>query len=269
LAVQTALAPLVRAPAEAAIVADFDGTLAAIVDDPSDARPLDGVREVLMELARTVQVVAVLSGRPVSFLLEQLGPDVVDAGVRLVGLYGTEWLNEQATLVVAPGVLEWKPMLDEVAVRLEAGAPPGVTVESKLAGVTVHWRRAPAAATWAAEQMTAEAARSGLVAHPGRMSIELRPPAAIDKGTATRTLVTTCSAACYFGDDLGDLPAFEALAALADERGLTAATIAVVDAESAEAVIAAADIVVDGPLAALGVLRWLAEEANRQRTALS
>ncbi len=62
-----------RAPEAAAILTDFDGTLAAIVDDPAAARPLDGVPALLDELADRYALVAVLSGRPVAFLQQLLG----------------------------------------------------------------------------------------------------------------------------------------------------------------------------------------------------
>ena len=96
--------------------------------------------------------------------------------------------------------------------------------------------------------------------HLGRMSLELRPPVAVDKGTVVRQLAAGCSAACYLGDDLGDLPAFAALATLAGEQMATV-SVAAVDGESDPAVVAAADITVTGPAGALEVLRWLARSA--------
>ena len=75
-------------------------------------------------------------------------------------------------------------------------------------------------------------------------------------------LVEGCSAACYLGDDLGDLPAFAALARLASEHGLATVSVAVVDQESAPEVAEAADAVVSGPGQALILLRWLADTAS-------
>ncbi len=40
------------------------------------------------------------------------------------------------------------------------------------------------------------------------MSVELRPPVKTDKGTVVDELASGLGAACFFGDDLGDLPAF-------------------------------------------------------------
>jgi trehalose 6-phosphate phosphatase len=47
---------------------DFDGTLAPIVDDPNEARPLPGTVELLGHLAARFAAVALLSGRPADYL---------------------------------------------------------------------------------------------------------------------------------------------------------------------------------------------------------
>jgi trehalose 6-phosphate phosphatase len=268
-----ALTPLLEHPTATAIVTDFDGTLSPIVAEPGQARPLDGVAEVLDSLARRFGVVAVVSGRPVSFLIEQLAPagpgppsGAVTAGnparaIRLVGLYGLEWAWGDGVVDLEPGAEAWRPVVEGAADRLRSLAPPGAEVEPKGLTVTVHWRRAPEAAPWAEQAVGAEVVSTGLRAHPGRMSIELRPPLDIDKGSALRRLVAGCSAACYLGDDLGDLPAFAMLADLTAADGMSTVSVAVVDAESATGVAEAADVVVPGPSEALRMLRWLAEQA--------
>lgn len=265
-----AVAPLLVRPSTTAIVTDFDGTLAPIVDDPSLARPLEGAGELMALLARRFGVVAVVSGRPASFLSEQLGAsdwpsrsDEVFRSPRLVGLYGLEWSSRNGEVTLDPAAEGWRPVVDGVVARLQSEAPTGVLIESKGVAVTVHWRRAADAESWATSSVAAEAERTGLLAHPGRMSLELRPPIDVDKGSVIRRLVAGCSAACYFGDDLGDLPAFAELARLASEGGVAAVSVAVVDAEAPAEVAEAADVVVPGPLAALGLLAWLAEEASR------
>jgi trehalose 6-phosphate phosphatase len=272
--VRRALAPLLADPAHSAIVSDFDGTLSPIVGDPAEARPVPGTAAVLRRLADRFGVVAVVSGRPASFLVDQLAPtDGSAAGVegpsgsldqaaavRYVGLYGLEWSGPDGAVRREPSAERWRPVVDAAASRLGSASPEGVVVEPKGLAVTVHWRQAPEAGEWAAAAVSAEAARTGLRAHLGRMSIELRPDLDIDKGSITRTLVAGCSAACYLGDDLGDLPAFAALAGLAVDGTLATVSIAVVDDESAPEVVQAADLTVRGPLAALRLLAWLASD---------
>ncbi len=248
---------------------DFDGTLAPIVEDPATARPLPGTAAVLARLARRFGVVAVVSGRPAAFLAAHLamaGTRTGAAGrVQLVGLYGLESAGPDG-VAVEPTAAPWRPVVDEVAGRLTIDAPAGVEVEGKGLAVTVHWRRAPAAGGWVADRVAAEAERSGLVAHPGRYSLELRPPLAVDKGTVLRRLTEGCSAACYFGDDLGDLPAFAELSGWA-AAGREGVAVAVVDEETPPEVVALADLTVPGPAAAGRLLSWLADTplAQQQR----
>jgi trehalose 6-phosphate phosphatase len=137
------------------------------------------------------------------------------------------------------------------------GAPDGVLVEVKGAAVTVHWRQAPDGAAWVRARVADEAFRSGLVSHGGRASVELRPPLDIDKGTVVRGLTEGCRAACFLGDDLGDLPAYAALARRSQEDGTRVVGVAVRDAETAPEVLAVADLVVDGPAGARDVLAWI------------
>ncbi|HSZ36261.1 MAG TPA: trehalose-phosphatase, partial [Acidimicrobiales bacterium] len=169
-----ALAPLAAVPARTALFLDFDGTLAAIVADPRDARPLPGVPALLADLAAEFELVAVVSGRPTSFLAEALGPP---KGVVLAGLYGLERaLNGQEHDA-------WAHVIDEVVAEAEATAPPGVYVEPKGLTVTLHWRRAPEQKTWVVAFAECAAAEHDLLVHEGRHERELRPPVQVDKGT--------------------------------------------------------------------------------------
>ena len=271
--IRRALAPLLVDPAHTAIVSDFDGTLSPIVNDPAEAHAVPGTAAVLARLADRFGVVAVVSGRPVSFLVEQLaatsrssatgspGPRR-DPGVQFVGLYGLERSGPDGTIKPERAAERWRSAVEAATLRLASAAPTGVVVEPKGLAVTVHWRQAPDAGEWAQAAATAEAARTGLLAHLGRMSVELRPNVDIDKGTVTRQLTAGCSAACYVGDDLGDLPAFAALADLSRHHGMATVSMAVVDDESAPEVLEAADVSVNGPAEALQVLEWLTEAAS-------
>jgi trehalose 6-phosphate phosphatase len=95
------------------------------------------------------------------------------------------------------------------------------------------------------------------VVHRAKRSVELHPPIEADKGTAVRALAAGLDAVIFLGDDVGDLPAFAALSALRAE-GRHTVKVAVTSAEASEEMLAAADIVVDGPEGALAVLRRLA-----------
>ena len=258
------LAPLLVDPARTALLTDFDGTLSPIVDVPSAARPLDGAPGVLARLARRFASVTVVSGRPVSFLWSHLGAEAGDrsAPVRLVGLYGMETAGPGGTPVLDLAAAAWTGTVAAVADRLRDDAPAGVLVEVTGPSVTVHYRRAPEAADWVAGRTAAEVAASGLVAHAGRRSVELRPALELDKGVVVRRAAEGCRAVAFFGDDLGDLPAFVELDRLASADGTATVGVAVVDEETAPEVAAAADLTVDGPAGALAVLTWLADAAD-------
>ncbi len=252
-ALPAALVPLRARPAAAAIFCDFDGTLAPIVPDPAEARPLPGSHRLLEALAASYGLMAVVSGRPAAFLSEMLGDP---AGVRLVGLYGMEEVGEDGRVVVPEEVAAWRPVVAAVTERASAAAPPGMGVEPKGLAMTLHWRGHPELAEWAEAFAADERRRTGLAAQPGRMAVELRPPVATDKGTVVARLARGHAAAAFFGDDLGDLAAFEALTALAAE-GMVVARVAVADEETPPSVAAAADVVVEGPAGALRLLELL------------
>jgi trehalose 6-phosphate phosphatase len=245
------LAPFVERPGRAALLLDFDGTLSPIVDVPADARPLAGAGEVLAALARRFAVVAVVSGRPASFL-ERLLP----AGVAISGLYGLETVRN-GVRTDHPGAGAWRDAVAEAARSSQDGGPAGMAVEPKGLSLTLHYRERPEIEPDVIDWAAAQAARSGLVMRRARMSVELHPPIAADKGTAVEGLVADVDAVCFVGDDRGDLPAFDALDRL-EERGMEVLRVAVVSAEVPGDLIERADLVVDGPPAVVDLLRQLA-----------
>jgi trehalose 6-phosphate phosphatase len=246
------VARLTRDPSVTGLCTDFDGTLAAIVPDPGDARPIDGAVELLGRLAARFARVAVVSGRPVSFLLDHLGSR---SAVTLVGLYGMEW-SERGAVVEHPDAGQWRATVAAAADAAEAAAPDGVTIERKGLSVTVHVRSAPEHQPWVRSWAEAEAARTGLLVRPARMSVELQPPVAVDKGVVVERLLAGLDAACFMGDDVGDLPAFDALDRL-EAAGVGVVRVAVTSTEAPPALLERADLVVDGPEGALGLLGQL------------
>lgn len=244
------IAPFLAAPGRAGILSDFDGTLSPIVEDPASAAPLDGVPETLDALARRYRRVAVLSGRPVAFLQELLPPTVV-----LSGLYGLE-VVDRGERRDHPQAGSWREVVDDVASLSEARGPAGMLVERKGLSLTLHYRSRPEAEPEVRAWAERQAARSGLVSRPARKSYELHPPIQADKGTAVRQLCGGLGAAMFLGDDVGDLPAFDALDGLAAD-GVEVVKIAVRSNEAPAAVIDRADVVVDGPEGAAGLLRRL------------
>jgi trehalose 6-phosphate phosphatase len=260
--VPRALQPFVDAPARAALFVDFDGSMAPIVLDPSTARPLPAARAALARLVPVLARVAVVSGRPARFLRDVLALD----GLEHVGTYGLERIVG-GEVVLDPRVLPYVDAIARAADEAEA-ALPGLRVERKGAvAVTVHWRAQPErgsdAARWAAEA----APRLGLEAPMrGRMAVELRPPVPVDKGTVVAELARGMHAAAFAGDDAGDLPAFAALRAMADDGVLAHAVSIGVTADESPPEVHAADVVVDGPAGLAALLDTLADALGAPTT---
>lgn len=236
------------------VVVDFDGTLAPIVDDPAQARPLPGAVDALGRLAARLGRVAVVSGRPVEFLRRHLPP----GGPAIFGQYGLERL-ESGQVVILPAAREWVGAVAEAARRAEA-AVPGLHVERKgEVAVTLHWRRnrvLEAEALALGVRLTAEL---GLAAQPGRLALELRPPLHVDKGTVAEALADGAHAALVAGDDHGDLPFFDALDRLTAagrlDHGLR---VGVASPEAPLTLLERADHQVEGPTGLLALLDGLA-----------
>lgn len=250
------LAPLRATPGRAAVLTDFDGTLAPIVLDPAAAIALPGAVEVLHDLSRRYGTVAVVSGRPVSFLVDRLR--LQDAGGRILayGLYGLQCTDGGGEPVDHAEAVPWRGTVADVSSAAERDAPDDVTVERKGLSVTLHVRTAPSEADWARSWADTQAAVTGLVVHPGRMSYELRPPVQIDKGTIVTQLTADVDTACFFGDDLGDLDAFDALERR-EAEGVHVVRVAVRSPEAPAELIERADLIVDGPAGVLDLLRTL------------
>lgn len=245
-----ALARLRRSPATTAIFLDFDGTLAPIVEPAEDARPLRGVPELLVYLDAAFGVLAIVSGRSVTYLAGHL-----PAALELHGLYGLE-ASVAGVHAHHPGAFAWRATVDDVEQAARTDGPGGVDVEHKGLSLTLHFRRHPEVADAVLAWATAAAQRSGLELRTAKMSLELHPPLAVDKGTVVEARAAGMTAACYIGDDRGDLPAFAALDRLA-AAGLATVKVAVRTPDASPELLAQADERVDGPAGAVAFLRDL------------
>jgi trehalose 6-phosphate phosphatase len=253
--------PFVRDPGHAAVLVDFDGSLAPIVDDPARAVPVASAKSVLTALVSRLGLVAVVSGRHVSFLR----PRLPIAGLSLAGQYGLE-REEDGRVVEAPAVLGFRDAVAAAAAEAEATWPELLVERKGTVAVTVHWRTRPDQAP-DLSALRDLAARHGLQGQAGRMAWELRPPVEVDKGTAVEALLAACgtdAAVAFAGDDAGDLPAFDALDRLAARRpGTGIMRIGVRSTEAPSELLARADVVVDGPEGLAECLRGLVDALSR------
>ena len=254
------LAAIVADPGHALIALDFDGTLSPIVSEPSAARAHPDVLPALRRLATGVGTLAIITGRPAPVAVE-LGGFAGLPGLIVIGQHGFErWEGGQLTsLPPPPEVATARTGLPGALAA--AGAPEGTWVEDKGHALVLHVRRTadPQAALARLTGPIAEfAAETGLDSKPGRLVIEIRP-SGVNKGTALTELIAERdpAAVLFAGDDLGDLPAFEAVRAA---RAAGREGIAVCSASDEVSALAAhADLVLDGPKEVAGLLAALAE----------
>jgi trehalose 6-phosphate phosphatase len=257
------LAALLARPDQALIGLDFDGTLSPIVPDPRDARAYPGAVAALRALAPQVGTLIIITGRPAASAVEYGGLADVP-GLIVLGHYGFErWSGgELAAPPVPPGVAAARAQLPGVLAA--AGAPPGTWIEDKGHAVAVHTRQTAepdAALLLLRPALQALADAEDLQAQPGRMVIELRPRG-MDKGAALKSVVSerASRAVLFCGDDIGDLPAFDAVGEL---RAGEIPGVAVCSGSAEVTELAAAcDLVVDGPAGVVALLGWLAARLN-------
>jgi trehalose 6-phosphate phosphatase len=252
-----------RVPGRSLIALDYDGTLAPIVSDPMAARPHPAAIPALRRLALLTGTLAVITGRPAAEAVHLGGLDQVP-GLIVLGNYGRQrWEAGTLTAPLAPpGVAAARREL--AAVLAAAGAPEGTWTEDKGDALAVHTRLAAEPAQ-ALDRLRAPlaglAARVGLAIQPGRMVLELRPPGG-DKGTALKELRAErgSQAVMYCGDDLGDIPAFEAVAELR-AQGIPGLAVCSSSAE-VTGLAGLAGLEVDGPDGVVSLLDALATAMN-------
>lgn len=260
---QGLLEPLRAEPARAAILSDFDGTLAPIVERASEAALPARARTALEALAGRYGLVGAVSGR-----------QALDAR-RLIGLDTIAYAGNHGLEILMPG--ETEPRADPSlggregdAAAFLAGLEPGrieaagLRAEDKGPIQALHWRGAAdeARAEACAHEIAAEAGRAGLEPRWGRKVLELRPVGGGGKDAAVASLLAggDLDRAVYAGDDRTDLDAFARLAELREAGELTAAArIGVLSAEGPAEIAEESDLTVAGPEGWLAILEWLAE----------
>ncbi len=261
---------LVGVAAKTVIGLDFDGVLSPIVPDPTAAVIHPDGPQTLVELAAQVRAVAVITGRPARQAVVLGSLDAVadalpeDGRLFVMGQYGNErWSSmtrEFSSPAAPPGLGRF---LDELPDLLSSNDAEDAFVEHKGIAVAVHTRRMQEAAP-AFERLypvlSDAAARHGLGVEPGRLVVEVRAPG-MHKGGAVRTIANETEAGGFLfaGDDLGDIEAFKAVAALREES--MPALLVCSGSQEQRALVELSDIVVDGPHGVLELLRRFARDA--------
>jgi trehalose 6-phosphate phosphatase len=221
---EPALEHLLRAvandPGAAVLFCDIDGTISAIAQTPWEATVPEQTRALLKGLVQKLGLVAFVTGRDLDGGRHMVGVP----GAVYVGTHGLDMLDTQGRRTVDPGAEEWLPVVREM-IDLARGAElesAGVLIEDKGAAFAVHYRLAEDREAAEAEVLrkVVEPARGrGLWVISGYLAYDLRPPVAVNKGTATQRLLAAADyrTALFLGDDLTDCNGFDAVHAWAAE----------------------------------------------------
>lgn len=233
------------------LVFDIDGTLSPIAPTPDTAR-LHPEAAPLLEQARDRAGVhvAILTGRAV-----EVGATLVNVpGLTYIGTHGLEWsegLPTPTSVQLAPGVsayIEPGAQLLDFATHELAGVP-GILIERKRVGGTIHYRLAPQPEQARARilaQLQEPARRLNMRLSEGKRMVEIQPPLLINKGEALREFARRFAlrGVLFAGDDRTDLDALNALAVLRT-NGLATLGIAVKHPDTPPELLQQADVVVE------------------------
>jgi trehalose 6-phosphate phosphatase len=190
----------------AALVFDFDGTLAPLVAVPDDARVSVSTAAKLQALS-ALWPVAVITGRAVSDVQDRLGFQPL----HLYGNHGAEPQGQGAT----PPSRALARSLDPVRQHLKRSSAAlqslGIEVEDKTLSLALHYRRA-ANPNLARQHLQAslQPHHEGVRVQEGHLVLNLTPAHAPDKGDALLAVLEACQVdvALVIGDDANDEPAF-------------------------------------------------------------
>jgi trehalose-phosphatase len=194
-----------------AVFLDFDGTLVNIARLPNQVYLAPSTRRVLRRLARHPRVtLVVISGRRRAELLRYIGL----RGIRYFGLYG--WERGRRPPIPVSALIALRHARMQLSIHL--ASIPGIWIEDKHLTLSVHLL----GVSPALQRRARRKLRSLLLPFQKTLRVienlrdaEVIPRCISGKGIAVQQFLakpTLCHALpFYFGDDLSDEPAFEAL----------------------------------------------------------
>jgi trehalose 6-phosphate phosphatase len=194
---------------------DFDGTLSPIEENPEAPEPTAENLRSLRTFSSHPQVrPAVISGRGLADLRERVGIE----GVDYIGNHGLE-LGIDGQRETHPDAAAAEPKIAEICETLGRRLDDieGTVVENKGVTATIHYRMVDREAVETVREHVFEAVDERgdgeVEIHDGKESLELRPAADWDKGSAINQLQDHVDGwqPLYIGDDTTDEAAFEAI----------------------------------------------------------
>jgi trehalose-phosphatase len=210
------LAAQIQSSCRVVVFLDFDGTLVNIAPRPDQVRLTPATRRVLRRLARHPRVtLVVISGRRRSELLRYIGLP----GIRYFGLYG--WERSGHSPIPSSALIALRSARERLSTHLSS--IPGIWMEDKHFSLSVHFL----GVSPPAQRRARRKLRSLLLPFQDTLRVienlrdaEIVPRHISGKGIAVQRFLAK-PARCrvlpfYFGDDLSDESAFEAV-----EKGIS------------------------------------------------
>ena len=205
------------------LMADFDGTLAPIVDKPELASLPKETRQLLLDLANQQNLtVGIISGRSLIDLKEKINLN----GIVYAGNHGLE-VEGQGLNYTNSVAEETKPLFRIIHQILTKTLKPikGVLIEDKGFSLSVHYRlvendRAKDIEKMIEQAISCAATRGIFKVTRGKKVFEIRPATDWNKGKAIQFLMKKIGKKgrrsgllpIYLGDDLTDEDGFETIA---------------------------------------------------------
>jgi trehalose-phosphatase len=194
-----------------AVFLDFDGTLVNITPRPDQVRMAPQTRRVLRRLARHPRAaIVVISGRRRSELLRYIGLP----GIRYFGLYG--WERSGHSPFSRSALIAVRRARAQLSLHLSC--IPGLWIEDKRFSLSVHFLGvSPTAQPRARRKLRAllRPFHESLSVIENLRDAEIVPRNVLGKGIAVQQFLAQPARGSvlpfYFGDDLSDEPAFEAV----------------------------------------------------------
>ena len=244
------------------LITDVDGTISETAPTPQAAVVSPICRQYLSTLCNHLALVAAISGRPA---IEAKNMIKIDRMV-YIGNHGLErWTEGHSELtkgakayskVIKAAIEDLTPLLSIEGIRIE---DKGITA-------TIHYRLCPNPELAERDILLTlgDSTRAkSLQITPGKMSINLLPPVAVNKGTPVLELIQGYSlqGGIYLGDEITDIDAFRAIHTACHALDFQGFAIGITSQEMPKELVAEADFTLNGVNDVERFLKWLSQTA--------
>jgi len=190
-----------------AVMLDFDGTLAGIRKHPEQVRLAPRTRRALKRIVEHGALLGIVSGRSLPDVRSRVGIE----GICYVGCHGYSMQASQGHPVTLMSRGE-EALLPRIAraLRIRLRGFRGIRIETKEAGITIHYRNAKRHVARRAHAVVRDILSRNRRLHliSGKKVWEILPGPGVDKWTAIQHLLAIenrrDSLLCFVGDDIPD-----------------------------------------------------------------